>query len=160
MRIGVPSSMSNMFSNLTIIFQTIAIKYHLRKYKVNLYSSLFDSISNIFFFCCLLLYMNLNLFYIFRAHDINIYKLNEIGDKPNPNSPRLLHPRPQQRINQQSCFQTQRQTMLITQKYSICNQEYTTQTFTIYPYIPTLQDNHKYVLVPARSQWFNLNIVH
>lgn len=39
--------------------------------------------------------------------------------------------------------------------------EYVQQTYTIYPYIPSKEaDNHKYILLPARSLWFNLNLVH
>jgi hypothetical protein len=37
----------------------------------------------------------------------------------------------------------------------------TQQNFTIYPYIYGKEvENHKYVMIPARTQWFNLNNVH
>lgn len=40
-------------------------------------------------------------------------------------------------------------------------EEFVQQNFTIYPYIPNKEyDNHKYILVPAKSQWFNTNSVH
>lgn len=39
--------------------------------------------------------------------------------------------------------------------------EYVQQTYTIYPYIQAKEaENHKYLLLPARSLWFNLNLVH
>jgi len=41
--------------------------------------------------------------------------------------------------------------------------EFTQQTFTIYPYIEpqrNLYSHQKYLIIPARAQWFNLNLVN
>lgn len=42
--------------------------------------------------------------------------------------------------------------------------EFTQQTFTIYPYLyhegAQEQENHKYIILPAKAQWFNLNQIH
>ena len=35
------------------------------------------------------------------------------------------------------------------------------QTYTIYPNIPHIEgEGNKYLLLPARSLWFNVNLVH